>query len=322
MLRSTTAAVALAFLLLGCGRGVTADANRQSHVAGVLFAQFETVYSSKASLLASSNGYGGLSAQDADTLALPFGYLLAALNSLGNQSSADMLANSDVVLVGAKDFLPPAGLGPVRSKRCYVVVLRNQSRFDLHKYFQGAPTASSVGMPLWSWSAKLGEFGENDPKPSSLHATQVGQSYVLVSNDLQELQSLAEHLASSSADFQSPSGVRDWTSVTQHEVWGYRRYRHNDVVDPMAAGMADVTPGAEALTFYFDSKRKAGVLGLLLKSPADERTVARMNSRAVLPPLKPSGVGAWQTTFPLTGDEDSFEHLANVAGLFGFATYV
>jgi hypothetical protein len=168
----------------------------------------------------------------------------------------------------------------------------------------------------------VGEFGENDPKPSSLFATQVGRSYALVSNDLKELQVVAQRLASSDGDSEALNGIREWESVRQHEVWGYRRYRHSGIVDPMAAGMADVTPGVEALMFFLDSKKKAGVLRLFLKSHADERTVAMMNSRATLPPLKPSGVGAWQTTFPLAGDENSFEHLADVVGLFGFATYV
>src|SRR4029077_11143085 len=105
--------------------------------------------------------------------------------------------------------------------------------------------------------AKLSEFGENDTKSSSIYATQVGQSYALVSNDLKDLQTLAARLSSHDGDSQSLTGVREWSSVSRHEVWGYRRYRQTGVVDQMAAGMTDVGAGAEALAFFLDSPKKA-----------------------------------------------------------------
>ena len=313
-------ALLLAILLSGCNRGM-ANTNNELGAASTLFERFETVFYAKGDLLSGSDAYHQLSKQDADALRTPFGYLLGGLDSLGKRTSAEIVESGEAVLVGAKDFRPPAGLGGVRSGLCYVVVLRSRSAFDLGKYFRQAPVAFAVGTPVWNWSARLGEFGEGDPRPSSLYATQVAHSYLLVSNDLQELQTIAGRLASADEDRRMLTRIRDWEFVSQHRVWGYRRYRHSGVVDRVAAGMSDVTPGAEALIFFVDLKKKAGVLRLL-SSPVDEGTAAKINARAVLPRLKPRGVGVWETIIPLVGDEESFEQMFGIMGLFGFGIYL
>jgi len=310
-------------MVLGCDRSV-AQTVQESRAASALFGGFETVFYSKSELLSSPHAFKQLSKLEASNLRFPFAYLEGALDSLESPASGAVLANSESILLGAKDFLPPAGLGPVRSQRCYVVVLKNRSAFDLSKYFQTTSVASAAGMPVWTWTAKLGEFGENDQRLSSLHAMQIGQSYVLVANDRKELQLLAGHLASKDRDSHILGEIREWESVSRHEVWGYRRYRHAKIVDPMAAGMADVTSSAEALIFLLNSDKKAGVLRLLA---SDDSTAEKMNAQMAKAkiewtPLKPSGRGAWETTIPFSGDEQSADRTFIVVGLFGFPVYL
>jgi hypothetical protein len=321
MRRISVLLAAVAILLSGCAR-TRAEADRDSRAASALFADFESVLYEEPALLSSSGAYNHLSGQETGNLRFPFVYLKGALDTVDSRTYADVLANSEAVLVGAKDFRPPSGLGAVRSQRCYVAILKSRSGFDFRRYFHEPAANSADGMPIWSWTAKLSEFGENDTKSSSIYAAQVGQSYALVSNDLKELQTLAARLSSHDGDSQPLTGVREWSSVSRHEVWGYRRYRHTGVVDQMAAGMTDVRPGAEALAFFLDSREKAIVLRLFLNPPADERTVALINSRATLPPLKPSGGGVWETTIPLAGNEESSERTFIVVGLFGFPVYL
>lgn len=312
--------VLLVLLYSGWAKGSGAI---QSSVASLFFQQFETVFYSKADLLSGSGNYGNLSKTDANALRVPFAYLLTALDSLGNGASADALANTEAVLAGAKDFRPPAGLGGVHSQSCYVLVLRKGSAFDFHKYFHQPAAASGAGKPVWSWSAKLGEFGEKDPRPSSLYATQVAQLYTLVCNDSAELDHLAGRLSSPDRDSQDPtgSGIRDWASFSQHDVWGYRRYRHTGIANRDAAGMTNVTPGAEALIFFLVPAKKAGVLQLL-NSPTDQRTASNMNAAARLPPLRSVGSGVWETTIQLSGDQGSSERMVAMMWLFGFGLYL
>lgn len=308
---------------LGCGQS-TSKTPLELRAALALFAQFETVFSAQRALLSDADGYKGLTRIERSTLRSPFAFLQQALESLDKTASAAVFDSSEVVLVGAKDFMPPAKLGPVRSQSCYVIVLRDHSTFDIRKYTGDKPATSAGGSPVWNWSAVLGEFGEGDAsRPSSLYIAQIGQSYVLVANSLPELQSLADRLASRGKD--SPQAdLRDWEAVSRHDVWAYRRYCHSGVVNPMAAGMADVTSTAEAIVFFVNSDTKSGVVRII---SSDNTTAEKINagetrSGAPWPPLTGSGTGVWETTIPFTGDEKSAFLIFDVVGLFGFATYL
>jgi hypothetical protein len=294
---------------------------QQVQAASALFEQFETVFQATADLFARNNGYKSLSRRDANTLLVPFAYLLGALDSLGDNAATGLLAGAEAILVGAKDFRPPAGLGGVRSQFCYIVVLKDPNTFELRNCFPQPPTVFNPRLEVWCWQVKLGEFGEDDPRPSSLYAAQVAKSYTLFSNDREEIQTVAELLALPNYNSGNLSGIREWPSVSQHGIWGYRRYRHTGVADRTAAGMRGVTPGAQALIFFPDLERKVGVLRLL-NSPEDERTAENFNSSAKLPPFKPSGSGAWETIIPFSSDEKTLERMAVTMGLFGFGLYL
>lgn len=317
--RMCTAPILLAYLLLGCGRS-GAEQNHESRAAAALFGEFETVFYSKRDLSSRAGVFGQLSEKNAEELRAPFAYFLGAFYWMGKQVPAEILSNSAAVLMGAKDFQPPKGLGPVHSERCYVVVLRKWSTLDLRKYFNYGPVASAAGAPVWNWGANLGEFGEGDPRASSLYGAVVANSYLIVSNNLAELQSIADKLTSPTDDSsQTLSRIREWELVSQHKLWGYRRYRHTGIVAGDASGMRDVTPSAEALLFFLDSKKKTCMLRLLA---SDSSTTEKINTWAVFPPLRSSGPGTWETTIPLANDEQTSDRMFYVFGLFGFPVYL
>lgn len=335
--------ILVVLLFWGCAEwGMAATtANRtndEKRAAGALFGQFETVFYSKPGLLSGSGTYKHLSKQDSGWLRFPFAYLLNGLDSLGKPTSAEILANAEAILVGAKDFRPPKGLGPVHSRRCYVVVLRRGGTFDLNKYFlREHPVAAALAEPVWSWSAELREFGEGDPSPSQLYAAQVfaaggvanlPRPFLLVSNDVKELQAMAERLVLREEDdpLRTLTGVREWKRLREHDYWGYRRYCHTGVVDRVAAGMTDVTPAAEALTFSVDFERRFGVVRLL-SSTADDITAEKINTRVLngnglFPLFRPLGARTWQTIIRFTGNEKSLEGMFVMMGLFGLGGYV
>jgi hypothetical protein len=137
--------------------------------AAVLFDAFETVFYADASLMAASGNQDRVP-PESRTLLQPFRYFRAGLGWLGDQVLTDVLAASDGVMVGAKDFRPPNGLGPVRSTRCFVAILSSGNALDFKRHFKYTPVAFAAGAPVWNWASNLGEFGEGDPKPSSLYA--------------------------------------------------------------------------------------------------------------------------------------------------------
>lgn len=304
-----------AVLLLGWPKASsTPDPSR---AASVLFQEFETVFYSRTTLLSRSRTPRNLSDQQRSTLGLPFAYLLGALDSEAEGLSENVLSNSTVALVGAKDFRPPTGLGGVNSRFCYILLLRSGSMFDLREFFH-QPPESSPEILMWSWSAKLGEFGEGDPRPSTLYATQIEKSYVLLSNDPDEIKTAGKRLTSDTS-FQELGRIRDWTSLNKHDVWGYRRYSHAEISKTTAAGMTDITPTAEALAFFFDSRKETGVLRLFA---SDSTTPDKIAAAARLPQLRPVGSGVWETRIPLLDDEAGAERMTAVMWMFGFGVYL
>jgi hypothetical protein len=320
------APIALVVLLSGCHRNQEpSQGTLELRASSALVGEYETIFYSKSRLLAPDAAtYLHISDTESSHLTYPFAYMQGALDNFGSGANSSMIANSVAVLVGAKNFHAPAGLGSVRSQRCYVVILKRKSTFDLRKYITSAPVASAAGVPVFSWGAKLGEYGEDDPKSSTLYASQLGQSYVLISNDLQGLEKIAERLGSVNKGVQSASEIPEWGTLSQHGVWAYRKCRYIEIIDPPdAAGMTDVTSSADSLVFYFNSDNRTGVLQLIA---SDKSTAERFNARNTLtretwPPLKQLSAREWETTIPLSGDDASADRIFVVVGLFGFPVY-
>jgi hypothetical protein len=308
---------------IGCGGAVSTN-DRESKVSSVLFQEFETVMYAKSDLLPGAGAHHGLSDSVDNNLLYPFYYLRAGLRQLSESASTEILKSGDSIFLGARDFLPPTGLGPVRSKRCYVVLLDHDRKPDFRKYFS-RPVASVAGVTVWSWNAQVGEFGEGDPRDSTFFEMQVNDSYVLIANDLPEIRTVAESLTRT-VDAEAPRGLRDWEFVRHHEVWAYRAYRFGGVRDVSAAGLRDITEAAEALAFWIDPDRRSGSLRLYT-SPGDSTAAMRLNAKmrkpgALLPPLEPAGRDEWEAPISLADGKRSFEELFEVRGLFGFATYL
>ncbi|HEY6181807.1 MAG TPA: hypothetical protein VIW67_06140 [Terriglobales bacterium] len=307
------------FLLTPFGQ-VHADSNSESTAASILFDRFETVFHASREIVSSSGAYKGLSPLESSTFRYPFRLLLGALDSLGKQAGNAILENGEGVLVGAKDFRAPVGLGPVASQLCYVVILKNGTSFEPRTYFKDSPADTAGDSQIWHWSANLNEFGRDEERPSSLYAAKVGQSYFLVSNNLTELKEIALRLSAPTGPLPILSKLPEWESARQHQFWGYRRYHHTGTANPVAAGTQEVTPGAEALIFFVDFDKKLGVVHLI-NSLADEGTAAKMNARAVLPRFEPRASGIWESVTKFSGDEDSFERMVAVMYFFGFGVY-
>ena len=288
-----------------------------THAVAVLFERFETVFSSTPNLLSEPphNNRDGFVWQ-------PFDYLRAGLETVQKQAPMNLLADSDAILLGSKDYHFPIGLGPVRSTRCYIAVLKKQSTFQLSRYFTRSPIAFVDDEPVWTWSAKLGEFGEEDPRSSALFATQLMHSYIVVSNDLEELLGLSARLASVGDDSSVLAGIRELNDASQHEFWGYRKFRHDQFqVNGRISTGVRITPDAEALITYVDLKKQTGVLRLL-SYKADDATAVNINANGNVPPLKPIEPKIWETNFPLAEVGPFHESAFWVQWLFGLGVVV
>jgi hypothetical protein len=306
---------AAGILLLGCHQGKASS--NESQAASILAEQFETVFYVKAGLLRSSAGYKELPAKNANSLRLPFSDLIGGLQSLGDQVPVEVFDAADSVFVGAKNFQSPSGLGAVRSQFCFVVAFRDGVQFDISRVAKSSSLTISVEGGIWTWEAKPTE-GQRGPQ--KFFAIQSPRAYLLVSNDLATLRAIAGELAPTDRGVhQLPSGLSDWQSLSQHDLWGYRRYLHDEVLDKNAAGTTDVTSTATSLLFFVDAGKKAAVLRLFA---SDGTTTEKLNAAGKLPLLRPIGASSWETNISLSGDDASVERVLVAMWLFGFGIYM
>jgi hypothetical protein len=288
------------------GPGGFDEARGRSALGG----RFETVFRSKADLLAAHGGFGKVRGDAVGSLQLPFANLIASVKP-------GILRAALSVMVGAKDFRSPVGLGAVGSTWCYLVVPR--SRDDvLARYIDGRKVDSSAGRVIWSWSRRLGEYGEGDPRASVLYAVESPGKYLLVSNDESELLALDAALGRPAASGGSDP-LTQWQMAVGQDYWGYRRYRNVGVADRSAAGLLDVAPTAETLGFVARTGTGHGIVRFSSTSP-DDRTIERMAPRILT--FRRTDRLSWEADVSLSGDARSVEQLFAVIGLLGFGIYL
>lgn len=214
-----------------------------SRAVAAMFRQYETVFYTNTDISSNFSSFKGLSRQTAGALSVPFGDLIYGLDLLDPCASANMLAKSEAALMGSKGCIPPEGEGAAQvSSFCYIVNFGTRRRSDFGKFAAKARETSKQGEPVWSWQV-------HSPEPPmrtiTYYAAQIGDSYLLVSNDLGELQAIMKRLTSSDDASMTLSGIRDWTILSQHKYWGYRCMRHDGVVEKDAARLEFTMPGAE-----------------------------------------------------------------------------
>ena len=321
--------ISLGISCLNCS---ATDTERRASAASALAGQFETIFYSSTVSLSGQASTGQVSKTATLGLHYPFEYLNLAIAGLPDKFFSRVLNDSVGVFVGAKEFRPPqgsSGLGSVLSHRCYVVLLRDGSKFDLKQHFRTDLAAALVNGPVWKWAVHIDEFGPEHigrmpagkPRLSQLFATQVGRQYILISNNLKELRDVANELVSGNQKLENLTRIHDWGTISQYDVWGYRRYRYSGVISKVAAAMEDVEPGTEAVACFLDSQKKTLTVQLFINTVQGERTVERMNTRNNFPPLIQSRKGLWASSILLSGDNKSDEAVLVIVGLFGFRIY-
>src|SRR5271154_4893022 len=140
-------------LLLSVGARTNAAGNDESRVAAAIFSRYETVFYTNADLSSRFSFFKGLSRQSAGMLALPFGYLIGALDSLNPHASEEILGKTDSLLVGVRDFTRPhaAGSAAQLGAFAYVASFGKQGIPRLDKYFNQVSVTSVGGHSVWRW---------------------------------------------------------------------------------------------------------------------------------------------------------------------------
>lgn len=310
----------LCMALIASFRILASGESSRDHVAAVLFKNFETVVHSSPALISETRPESVTSYER-----VPFNYMLAGLKALDKRAVPTILAHSEEIFVGSKDFLPPDGLGMTRSTRCYVIVLRKGESFDFSKYFK---TTSTPASSIWNWSAAIGEFGDSRDsylRTSFLFSTQIAQSYILICNSRDVLEQVSRGMASVS-DEEVLRGIYRWDDVRTHEFWCYRHYANNkpQFIDRLIfRGTNQIAEAKEDEAFFLfvDMKKRKGLLRISSRT-ANDHTARNINAIGKIPPLKLAGPMLWETEFPLDEVGPFPESAYTVLWLFGWGVFV
>lgn len=293
------------------------------HASMVLFDRFETVFRASSDLLSNyPSGFGKFSDKEANLFRAPYWYFMQGMGALGMEVRREVLKMSSAVLVGAKDFRGPNGLGPIRFQSCYVLVLPDISQMDIGKHLPSTHRQVYSGTVVYDWTANIREFGDDEPEKSThFFASQIEKQFLLVCNNFEELRATTGALVSSQSDETAFKGrIPEWDSVTEHSLWGYRRYRHNNVADKMAAGMSDIGPDVDALVFLVNLEKRVCTVKLA-SSEVYGTTPEKLNSLNFIPRFRPVARRLWRSSYTFF-DEYTQERTLFMMDLLGFGSYV
>jgi hypothetical protein len=292
------------------------NAEIEPRAAAILFSQYETVFYTNADLSSSFSFFKGLSRETAGMLSVPFSGLIDGLDALDPHASAEILAQSTAVLMGGRGFIPPEGSGAAQvSHFCFIVGFGARGRPDFQRYAIHAAKIATTSAPVWTWYRDSRGPGD---AAVTFYAGPVGDSYLLLSNDLGDLQAVGKQLTSSEEPSIKLSNIRDWSVVSKYEYWGYRRPLQAPKKGTVA--LRDLFPEADALVIFCNVNERTAALRLYGAKRADGGT-PRMTGEAETfsssLTFKPESPGVWAATAALSGDR-AWGGVASLIGLFGF----
>ena len=251
-----------------------AETNPEMRAAALLFSQFETVAYTSMEI---PSGFDAPNT-DAAILRYPFMELLAGLTTLEPKAVNGVEASYGPILVGAKDFLKPEGLGPVSSRECYLGLLKGGQQPDLAADFRKAKSESIEGRQVWTW--EMPPY-EGHPQPTEFYFTQVAGSYFVMANNRQDFQTVVHELTSPGSLKTAQAAIRGWTTFSAHKYWAYLALRRSGVADRAASGLTNLPPSVVALAFFTDvDARESYFSGLQLGRDGEDCTTRSPRLRA------------------------------------------
>jgi hypothetical protein len=290
-----------------------AKADSRARAAAVLFQQFETVGYSSSDVLSRFDNPGlsepnnKLNLSLPLTLRLPFVQLIGGLRIIGPNSMTDLRQNYSGVLVGAKDFAPPDGIGMVSSQECYVGILRPNGRSIIESDFRSSMYESIDGNHVWTWSAPP---YEGYPRSTTFYIAEIENTYFVMANNLAEFRETVRKLRTVNSEGESKVG--DLKQPIDDDYWIHRSIRDTDATVP-----AQHTPNAVVMRFVADVATMKGHIEVDSSDSSFKANLKGLPASEVVH-YEPAGNGIWQATIPLSKDPATTTALFRVFSFFGF----
>ena len=300
-------------LILFCSLGaLTANAQTEAETrtAALLFKQYESVVYTRTDFLSNfdPDAQGSNNFANEAVMRFPFLDLLGSMQFLAPAALSDLAKSYSAVLVGAKDFTGPNGIGMGNSRKCYIGILNAGPQPNLEPDFRQAASESIAGRHVWTWSLRL---NEGDYTPTKFYAAQIGNSYFVMTNSPEDFQQAASALTATDSSTPAAVNVFGWNSFSTHKYWAYRAFgRSGDTGSP--SQMSDVV----ALALFADLEKSQWFIRVH-SSDKTMKTKPKVLRPSELNQLQPQGAGIWQAKLPTTND-GTHNPMFGVFALLGF----
>jgi hypothetical protein len=305
--------VFIIFASLGHPTGY-AETTAETRVVSALLAQFETVGYTTSGILPGSSNTLAPHVDSEDYLKVPFLEFIDGLNAMGPTKSDDFKKSYGALIVGAKNFAPPNGIGTVHSDKCYIGVPSGGAQSDMEASFSQAQRETIGGRQAWLWTIPA---SEENPEQRTFYAAQLPGWYLLMCNNRPDFEKVAKSLSAKDAPITSQINALGWKTFSAYNYWVYRSVRRIGGDNPSVSGLAQLTPDVTSLAFFADIDRRQGFIRVF-GSETQTKTAPKIlpESRRQLFISDTSGV--WRAEIPLARDEESFDSVFYVFNTFGF----
>jgi hypothetical protein len=299
----------IAFFLFGNFNG-RAQTPSEKNATALLFSRFETV------VYTSTEIPSGFDAPNSDEAILryPFVELLAGLKTLDPNTVTDIERGYSPILVGAKDFVRPEGLGPVSSHDCYVGLLKGGQQPNLEADFRKARSELIEGKQAWAW--EIPPY-EGHPYPTTFYFTQVAGSYFVMANNQQDFREVLNELTPTESSKTVPVSIPGWNTFSAYKYWAYRSIRRSGVADSQAAALTNLPGTVGALAFFADIGARQSYFQVY-SSGETMKTVPKDLPVSALVHFQPREPGVWQAAIPLLMKKTANNALFQVFFYLGF----
>jgi hypothetical protein len=291
-----------------------AQTDPERRAAGVLFTLFETVAYARTDIPEDSMPNGQRNVDSEDNLRLPFLELIGAVRVLGPSTALDLKSKYSSVFVGAKDFVPPSGIGAVGSRKCYIGISKEVAQSNVARDFGGVPSETIDGRLVWTWTVPPSDA---ESAPITYYAARIEGPYLVLTNNRQDLEDVARALSSTDGAKQDSRMVVGWEALRSHQYWVCRSIRRSGIISPEASGTKYLGPNVNAMAFLADVDKREGYIRVLT-SDTSMRSAPRVLPDSELNLLKPDGPGIWLATIHMSKDALGYKTLFQIFDSFGF----
>ncbi len=292
------------------------------HVIDTLTSDFETVFFADASGLRGGGPFSRLSPRQSRALRAPFDLLLTALQDAALAPLSKRLLDTNrsaTVTVGARNFRPPAGLGPVLSEVCYILQFASGG-VHLTDLLRLKEVGSMGDKPIWTLTFP---FGGNSHL-SSIFIIQPDPDNIVIATERNVAQDITLKLGRESKTRPGTRALPGWSTVASSPYWGYRKYRppggSNASVSGVVLGQLQIDPSAVALALSVKPEGKTAQL-MYVGSRGEDTTPMQLNKEFGFSFQRASSA-TWQTAIPLSDQEQSLYQMFVVLEMFGFGASI